>query len=276
VNSSRRFTLRRVGGSVAALAGTGAALVLATTPVAAGPGAGGSGNNRGDAWVDAVGQGQVGHENDPHLGCNDIAISGAMLNDASGPFTIQGWPPSGRREVDWSATWHYGTATGGSQVIATVPVHMLIAAATGSGDTAQPQQGFHFKLDLEDPRTGASVGDDKYKVFWVDCPSVSPGVTTPTPTPRGTPTPTPTPAPTPTPSGGVGGLTPTPTPTPRSGVEGITTTPSPASGVAGTTASGTGAAVPFTGAALPLGLAGGLALAGLGLLGAARRRRLRR
>jgi hypothetical protein len=263
-----------------AAAGTVALLAIGSTPAWAGHA--GNGDNRGDAWVDAVGQGQVGHENDPHLGCNDIAIWGAMLNDASGPFTIQGWPPSGggSREVDWSATWHYDTTAGGSQVIAVVPVHDLLANAMAAGDTAQPQQGFHFKLDLENPRTGASVGDDKYKVFWVDCASgVSPAVSTPTPTPtptpRVTPTPTTTPGPTatpastPTPSGGVGGILSTPTPTPAGAVEGISSS-APSGGVGGATAG-----IPFTGAALPLGLAGGLASAGAGLLLLGRRRRRR-
>jgi hypothetical protein len=276
VTTGQGSVLRRVGGGACGLAGAVAAMALATaTPVAAGHSAGttGSGNNRGDAWVDAVGQRQVGHENDPHLGCNDIAVWGAALNDASGPFAIQGWPPSGSREVDFSGTWHYDTAAGGSQVIATVPVHTLLANATANGDAAVNSQGFHFKLDLEDPRTGGSVGDDKYKVFWVSCATtVRPGTSTPTPTPLSTATSTPTP--TPTPSGGIGGLTATPTPV--GGVQGLTTTTAPgatpSSGVAAAV-SGSGAAIPFTGTALPLGFAGGLAAAGLALIGLSRRRR---
>src|SRR5947209_811908 len=82
------------------------------------------------------------------------------------------------------------TPVAGSQVIATVPVHTLLANAAANGDAAA-HQGFHFKLDLEDPRTGGSIGDDKYKVFWVSC-GVQRSVSTPTPTPSVTPTPTPT------------------------------------------------------------------------------------
>jgi hypothetical protein len=289
VTKGQGNALRRAGGTACGLAAAVAMLALATaTPAAAGPGGKGSsgsgaGNNKGDVWVDAAGQGQVGQENDPHLGCNDIAVWGAALNDASGPFAIQGWAPSGGKETDYSATWHYDTGAGGSQVIAVVPVHTLIANAMAAGDAPVNKQGFHFKLDLEDPRTGASVGDDKYKVFWVDCGVTRTG-TTPTPTPSPTPatsTPTPTPSggvggatPTPTPGGGVGGLTPTPTPTPASGVEGITTGPgaTPGSGVAAAIG-GSGASIPFTGTVLPLGLAGGLAAGGLGLLGLSRRRR---
>ncbi len=274
-----------MGGGAVALAGTVAALAIGTTPVSAGHGNGGtgSGNNRGDAWVDAVGAGQVGHENDPHLGCNDIAIWGAMLNDASGPFSIQGWPPSGSRETVWSGTWHYDTASGGSQVIATVPVHSLIASASGMGDSPQAQQGYHFKLDLEEPRSGGSVGDDKYKVFWVDCTAgsgVGPAVSTPTPAPTPAPTapssPPASPVSSPAPSGGVGGFVATPAPTPTGEVEGLSTT-APGGGVGGATAaaSGSGASTPFTGAALPFELAGGLGGLGLGLLGLGRRLRRR-
>lgn len=234
-----RHALRRTGAGLLGVSAVVAALGLATTPVAAG-----QGNNRGDAWVDNVGQSQVGHETDPHLACSDIAIWADKLNDASGPVAIQGWPPSGKgsTEVLWSGTWSYDTGSGGSQVIATVSASALVSAAQQAGDTAQPQQGYHFKLDLEDPR-GGSIGDDKYKTFWVSC-GVSSSVSTPTPTPGSTPT-----------------------PSPAGGVEGITSGP----------AGGTGGlvGVPSTGSALPWELAGGLAAGGLGLIGLSSRRRRR-
>jgi hypothetical protein len=235
-------TLGRAGAVMLGASAVVAALGLAaTTPVAAA-----QGDNRGDAWVDNVGQSQVGHETDPHLACSDIAIWADKLNDAGGPVAIQGWPPSGKGagEVLWSGTWSYDTGSGGSQVIATVSASALVSAAQQAGDTAQPQQGYHFKLDLEDPR-GNSIGDDKYKTFWVSC-SVSSSVSTPTPT---------------------SGLQGTPTSSPASGVEGITSGP----------AGGTGGlvGVPSTGSALPWELAGGLAAGGLGLIGLGGRRRRR-
>ena len=275
-----RTLLRGMGGSACA-----AGVMLALTSFAGGfasyaPAAAASGDNRGDVWLDTVTQtDQTGHEHDPHLPCNDINLWAASVNDSSGPFTIQGWPPSGAgsSEIDYSATWNYDTSKGGSQIVAVINVQTLTANATASGDTAQPQQGLHFKLDVEDPRSGGSMGDDKYKTFWINCTS-----STPTATPGGTPTPTqstatPTPTestgtPTPTlstgsPTSGVGGLTPTPSPggspTPAAGVQGLSTT-TPSSGVGGLT-------TPSTGSALPLGISGGLLAIGLVLLGLARR-----
>jgi hypothetical protein len=240
-----------------------------------------NGNNRGDVWVDNVGVPQSNPEMDPHLACADIAIWGMKLNDASGTYAIQGWPPSGggASDQDYSGTWSFDTSSDTLQQIATVNVQTLIANAIANGDTAQSQQGFHFKLDVEDPR-GQSVGDDKYKTFWVNC-----AAPTPTPTPTGgvggsTPTPTPPPSPTPTesspsptPTGTVSGSTPTPTPTesspsPQGGVLGSTSTPAPTGGVGGIT-------TPNTGTELPLGISGTFMGVGLGLLALSRRMRPR-
>ena len=248
--------------------------------------------NKGDVWVDTVGSND-GPEMDPHLPCADFNVWGMKLQDSSGPFTIQGWPPSGAgaSEVDYSNTWHFDTAGADQQVIATVPVDTLLANAKASGDTAQQNQGFHFKLDVEDPRAGGSTGDDKYKVFWISCGVVTPLVTgSPTSSPTGSPQGTPTGSPENSPTGSVSGSssssssspgsTPTPTTSPNGGVLGISTTSSATGGVQGITSTGGvgGAATPNTGTALPLGLSGGLLGLGLGLLVTARRleRRARR
>ncbi len=128
----------------------------------------GSGNpNSGDVWVDNVGQpAGPGHEMDPHLACQNINLWGNGLADSSGTFGIDGWPPSGAQESDYSANWHYSSS--GDQVIAVINVAQLIATAKANGDTPQANQGYHFKLQFsQDPQ--------KHKTFWVDCasPSVS-------------------------------------------------------------------------------------------------------
>ena len=150
-----------------------AALILAAAAAIAAPmvtfAASGGDSNRGDVWLDSVGQpAGPGHEMDPHLACADINLWGANMGDAVGVFTIDGWPPSGHQEqvypASGSASWHYG---GGkqAQVIAVIPVHTLIANAAANGDSPA-HQGYHFKLQLsQDPH--------KHKTFWVNCPPPS-------------------------------------------------------------------------------------------------------
>jgi hypothetical protein len=156
---------------VGALAAAGA-LALAAAPAALG--ASGGNSNAGDVWTDNVGQpAGPGHEQDPHLACTDINLWGSGLADASGTYTIDGWPPSGKQEQDYSSTWTYVQAKGGSQVISVINVSKLIAAAQASGDTPVNKQGYHFKLQFsQDPQ--------KHKTFWVNCPA-------PTPPPAGSP-----------------------------------------------------------------------------------------
>jgi hypothetical protein len=104
-----------------------------------------------------------GHEMDPHLGCQDINLWGAGLADGSGTFTVNGWPPSGGKEVDYSGSWSYDSAQGGDQILATISISTLIGTAQANGDHAA-HNGYHFKLDfVQDPQ--------KHKTFWVDCPS---------------------------------------------------------------------------------------------------------
>ena len=139
---------------------------------AAGPAAlassGGKGN-AGDVWLDNVGQAAgPGHEMDPHLACQDINLWGDGLADASGTYTISGWPPSGKQEQDYPATgtasWTYDTATGGDQVVSVISVQTLIQNAQANGDTPSGGQGYHFQLEFsQDPQ--------KHKTFWVNCTS---------------------------------------------------------------------------------------------------------
>ncbi|MGC8473024.1 MAG: hypothetical protein ACP5PW_01255, partial [Candidatus Dormibacteria bacterium] len=150
--------------------------------------------------MDNVGQPPgPGHEMDPHLACQDINLWGITMADATGQFTIDGWPPSGSGSGDlnhsgykedqaWPgtkanpsmATWEYNQSQGGDQVMAVIKVKTLIADAIANGDSPVNGQGFHFKLQfLQDPQ--------KHKTFWVNCPGA-----TPTPTPSSSSTPTPT------------------------------------------------------------------------------------
>jgi hypothetical protein len=132
----------------------------------------GGDSNSGDVWLDNVGQpAGPGHEMDPHLACQDINMWGAGMADGSGTFTIDGWPPSGSKEVDYSGDWSYDTTQGGDQVVATISIDSLIATAQSNGDSPA-HNGYHFKLDfVQDPQ--------KHKTFWVDCPaSFTPSVAT--------------------------------------------------------------------------------------------------
>ena len=253
--------------------GAGTSTVDTTTgPATSSPSASASlgTDNRGHVWVDTVTNDEPMPEMDPHLPCDDFYIWGTKLNDSGGTFTIQGWPPSGggAKDVDYAATWSFDTSNPNSlQKLARVDHTLLIATAIANGDVAQPQQGFHFKLDLEDPRSNNQIGDDKYKVFWINCPA---------PTPTGTVLPTATPSPTPTPTSSVAAITstpaPTPTPTPSGGIGGLATpTPTPVSGVLGASIT-----TPNTGSGLPLGISGALMGFGLTLLAIARRMRTKK
>jgi hypothetical protein len=161
----RAITPERVGSNVRRLGIAGATglvmLAMASTALASS----GGNANAGDVWTDNVGQpAGPGHEQDPHLACQDINLWGSGMADASGGYTIDGWAPSGDQEQDYASTWRYDTATGGSQVIDVINVQMLLADAAANGDTPVNKQGYHFKLQLlQDPQ--------KHKTFWVNCPA---------------------------------------------------------------------------------------------------------
>ena len=161
------------------MVGFGTALCLAAVPIGAfagspakGANAAGGNNNKGDVWVDNVGQPPgPGHEQDPHLSCADINLWGAGLADGSGTYTIDGWPPSGSMLQAYPKTglgnWVYDRTVGGDQVLDVINVHILIADAIANGDAPVNKQGFHFKLQFsQDPQ--------KHKTFWVECPGPTP------------------------------------------------------------------------------------------------------
>jgi hypothetical protein len=142
-----------------------AATVVALAVVAPGAALAASGgdNNRGDTWVDTVGEPPgPGHEMDPHLPCANINLWGDKMADPSGSYKIYGWEPSGKKELAYSSNWSYNQNAGGSQVMDVIDVQQLIANAVANGDAPVNSQGFHFKIALsQDPH--------KYKTFWVKC-----------------------------------------------------------------------------------------------------------
>src|SRR5438105_1630497 len=173
MSSTRSTRSLRLG--VAAILGGISLLFVAGASASNGNGGGGGGNNApttktssgnknaGDVWTDNVGQpAGPGHEQDPHLACADINLWGNGLADGSGTYTIDGWPPSGSKEEDYSSTWSYDTKAGGTQVISVINVGVLTSNATANGDSPKNKQGLHFKLQfVQDPQ--------KHKTFWVKC-----------------------------------------------------------------------------------------------------------
>ena len=162
-------------------AGAATALALAAVVPAAASAAAGGDNNRGDFWVDTVGEpAGPGHEMDPHLPCANINLWGDKMADSGDGYTIDGWSPSGDKELAYSSHWAYNAASGGDQVMDVINVQALIANAVANGDAPVNKQGFHFKVALtQDPH--------KYKTFWVKCSiPAPPSAGTPTP-PAGTP-----------------------------------------------------------------------------------------
>lgn len=142
-------------------------------------------DSKGDIWVDTINAADTtesGHEQDPHLPCEDINLWGNGLDASNGVFTVYSISPSDTdgdgsgADQDWptsgSAPWTY-TGTG-NQILATITAKTLIANAIANGDVAQPQQGFHFKINFESVTTTSSTtetttDDAKTKTFWVDC-----------------------------------------------------------------------------------------------------------
>lgn len=122
--------------------------------------------NKGDVWVDTVGEpAGPGHEMDPHLPCADINLWGAKLDDSGDKYSIDGWEPSGSKGRAYSSTWSYDKAKGGTQIIDVIDVETLIRNAAANGDTPTAQ-GYHFKLQFsQDPQ--------KHKTFWINCPPPS-------------------------------------------------------------------------------------------------------
>jgi len=166
-----RFLSRRIAYALVAVS---AGVLLGTLPMAASAAplaapASTAGTNRGDVWVDNVGQPPgPGHEMDPHLACADINLWGNGLANSTGTYTVDGWPPSGSKEQDWPqsgpGTWNYDRSAGGDQILDVIKVATLISDAIANGDAVHNKQGFHFKLQFVQ-------APQKHKTFWVNCPA---------------------------------------------------------------------------------------------------------
>jgi hypothetical protein len=168
---------RRVAVSACLAAGalaTAAGVLVTSTGASA---AQGGGPNKGDVWLDNVGQPSgPGHEHDPHLACQDINLWGDKMAINHDKYTIDGWSPSGSKEQVYQGFWVYNRHDGGPQVLDVIDVTKLVDNATAAGDAPVNAQGLHFKLQfVQLPQ--------KHKTFWVDCAG-----STPTPTPTPTPT----------------------------------------------------------------------------------------
>jgi hypothetical protein len=152
------------------LAAAASVVALAVVAPGAALAASGGDNNRGDTWVDTVGEpAGPGHEMDPHLPCANINLWGDKMADSGGSYKIYGWEPSGKKELAYSSNWSYDQNAGGSEVMDVIDVQQLIAAAVANGDAPVNSQGFHFKIALrQDPH--------KYKTFWVRCGIPTPPV----------------------------------------------------------------------------------------------------
>jgi len=144
-------------------------------------GSSGGDSNSGDVWVDNASASSPGpgHEMDPHLACSQINLYGAGLADSSGTFTIEGWPPSGHKEVVYGpAPWSYSGS--GTQMIA----HFNPSTDFNLSADSRAHNGYHFMLDFsQDPQ--------KHKTFWVNCtppPSSSTSSSTTTTCPGSTTT----------------------------------------------------------------------------------------
>ena len=117
-----------------------------------GPSGTNSANSAGDIFVEADGAPLgPGNETDVHLGCpSTVDLNGSNLSSSTGTYYFFAWEPSGSFQQVLSAS--------GNSVA--VPSGSLIT----SGQTAQPQQGYHFKVEYI-----GSNGETKYKTFWIDC-----------------------------------------------------------------------------------------------------------
>jgi hypothetical protein len=164
----RTFFSPRGAARLLAIGATLTGLAISSAGLA-GPASAASGtNNKGDVWLDNVGQPPgPGHEHDPHLACQDINLWGDKLSGSSGTYTIDGWPPSGTKKQAYASTWSYDQTAGGDQVTSVIPVQTLIANAEANGDAPVNKQGFHFKLQF-------SLFPQKHKTFWVNCPGTPP------------------------------------------------------------------------------------------------------
>ncbi|HET9733019.1 MAG TPA: hypothetical protein VFP54_10130, partial [Acidimicrobiales bacterium] len=116
----------------------------------------------------------AGTDQDAHVACGfSISFYGYDTGTQTAGISITPVAPTaGTHTYSTTTSWTTATRTGGSQWDANVPVTGGDLASTLAGVTAQPQQGYHLRLEVE--VTGSRGSDDKYKVFWMQpCASTS-------------------------------------------------------------------------------------------------------
>jgi hypothetical protein len=174
--TSERRPRRRIGAAIISVGALALGGAVATAASGASAAAHDSTTNKGDVWLDNVGQPSgPGHEHDPHLACQDINIWGDKLAINHSKYEIDGWSPSGSHERVYQGFWVYNRHDGGPQILDVIDVQKLVDSATAKGDAPVNGQGLHFKLQF-------AQAPQKHKTFWVDCGTSTP---TPSPTPTG-------------------------------------------------------------------------------------------
>lgn len=129
--------------------------------VLAGPAMGDPPGNNGTIKVDGAPDSQ-GNANEPHVGC-DFRIKFAHFDDGQkADIEIDGHAPSGSGVVNKRTDVLVG-ADGAYTRYTRDDLDL-------SGLTAHPKQGYHLKINL----TTDTPGGVKHKVFWYNCPAVTP------------------------------------------------------------------------------------------------------
>jgi hypothetical protein len=121
--------------------------------------------NNGTVKIEEAGATDEIPENDPHVGCKfTIEFRGFDQGDLNATWTLSGQPPSGTAQIAMGTVFIGGDPAGGANDLDGV-VNIDVGSLDLSGLTAQPQQGFHLKLEVH--AEGSQGADTKFKVFWV-------------------------------------------------------------------------------------------------------------
>ena len=122
--------------------------VALSTPAAADPG-----GNNGDVKIHETGTAVADQRNEPHV-CTFYIDGFNFDGGSSGTWHIEVWAPTGSGTV-LSGTWGPADAEGNW--------HSATISSLGPG---------HYKLFFKQTNP-ATPGDDKHKVFWVECAALS-------------------------------------------------------------------------------------------------------
>ena len=184
--------------------------------------------------------------NEPHVGCiMQIDFYGYEQGPWDAYFELELHAPTGSGYL--GSGWEYvgEDANGGGQDLDGSVTYDLRPALAASGVQPHPKQRYHVRLTVV--ADGYSIGgDEKHKMFWVNCASTTQGGN------EVTPTPTPTTSP--------GGNNSAPSPTSSGTVLGATATPGSSGTVLGATITPGSGGLAFTGSDIVVPLIAMLAL----------------